>query len=102
MLPTTLKIQITKTDLENAVDHPSKNAIARAIKRQHPYLTEVWVAGSIQLFVYGVGKPSLAVNFLHNPSTTKVLSDTSSGSKIYPLTTTVELLSIKQLGKWVC
>lgn len=103
MINPTIKIEVTKADVGLGSDHPSKNPLARALKREFPDVTEVWVADrAIQLMVYGLYKPNLSIVFSHNDITTQMLKvlDTGQG-QIVPFTTELTVQSIKQVGKWL-
>ncbi len=104
MINPTIKIQVTKADIGLGSDHPSRNPLARALKREFPDVTEVWVADrAIQLMVYGLYKPNLSIAFSHNDITTQMLKalDSGHGQQLVPFTTELTIQSIKQVGQWL-
>lgn len=96
MLPSTYYLKVTAADLENLSDHPARDPIAKAIKRDCPYLREVWVADQgIYLQNYGIGVKSASITLDHDDATRAFLKALEAGQPVKPFRTMLKVRSIK-------
>lgn len=101
MLPTTYYLKVTAADLENPSDHPARDPIARAIKRDCSYLREVWVADQgIYLQNYGIGVKATMIVLDHDAQTTAFLKDLAAAKPVKPFRTVLTVRKIQPSYSW--